>query len=109
MKILFYIDEIGGGGAERVMANLANGFIEKGEEVILVTSFPKSKEYTLSNRIKRYNLEEFQPLKRNFIKKKFWQNTKVKKNLSERKMRGCCIFFGRSKFSIDIFNIISPY
>lgn len=69
MKILFYINEIGGGGAERVMANLANGFSQKGHEVVLVTSFPRENEYFLLETIKRYNLDEKATVRREIIRK----------------------------------------
>ena len=38
MKIMFYINSIHHGGAERVITNLANEF-SKDNEVVLVTSF----------------------------------------------------------------------
>ena len=40
MKILFYISTIRGGGAARVMVNIANGMFEAGNEVCFVTNFP---------------------------------------------------------------------
>lgn len=69
MKILFYIDGIGGGGAERVVANLANGFTDRGQDVVLVTSFPREEEYFLLEKIKRYNLEERPPSTRELVRK----------------------------------------
>ena len=69
MKLLFYIDGIGGGGAERVIANLANGFAQRGEKVVLVTSFPRKNEYEISGRVVRYNLEQEQPKARKFLRK----------------------------------------
>ena len=38
-KVMFYINGIAGGGAERVITNLANGFEEKGYQSVMVTSF----------------------------------------------------------------------
>lgn len=58
MKIMFYINTLAGGGAQRVMANLANLFQENGDEVIFVTSYPVEKEYALSDGIIRKNLSE---------------------------------------------------
>ena len=58
MKIGFYINVIGGGGAERVVANLANQFSEDNNEVIVITSIRHEREYLLNERVKRYNLEE---------------------------------------------------
>lgn len=58
MKILFYISTICGGGAARVMVNVANGMIEIGNKVCFVTNFPADHEYTLDDRIKRISLEK---------------------------------------------------
>lgn len=58
MKIGFYINVIGGGGAERVVANLANQFSEDNDEVIVITSIRHEHEYHLNESIMRYNLEE---------------------------------------------------
>lgn len=77
MKILFYIDALGGGGAERVIANLANGMSLKGHDIILVTSFPLANEYKILSGIKRYNLEKFRPAKREFV----WKNIRRIKRL----------------------------
>lgn len=58
MKIAFYINAIHEGGAERVMVNLANEFADRGDEIILITSFKDSWEYPYSDKIKRYILED---------------------------------------------------
>lgn len=44
---MLYINAINGGGAERVMVNLAKCFSENGYETILVTSFRDTWEYPL--------------------------------------------------------------
>ena len=56
MKILFYINAISHGGAERVISNLANEFSNKGYDVTVVTSFPSEWEYFLTDGICRVNL-----------------------------------------------------
>lgn len=53
MRIMFYINTLSGGGAQRVMANLANLFVEDGDEVIFVTSFFAEKEYSLHEKVRR--------------------------------------------------------
>lgn len=58
MRILFYISTIRGGGAARVMVNVANGMMREGHDVCFVTNFPSVNEYELSEGIRRYNLEE---------------------------------------------------
>ena len=71
MKILFYINNIGCGGAERVMVNLANSFADIGWDVVLVTSTMEKNEYSLDNRIKRLIIlkenENYKFLKKNCI------------------------------------------
>ncbi len=58
MKIMFYINTLAGGGAQRVMANLANLFSDAGDEVIFVTSFPAENEYALDAAVDRRNLSQ---------------------------------------------------
>lgn len=72
MKIAFYINAIHEGGAERVMVNLANDFVNKCDDILLITSFKDEWEYPYSDKIKRYVLEreptEESKIKRNFIR-----------------------------------------
>lgn len=59
MKIAFYVNNsLSGGGAERVVANLANAFSENGYDVTVITSTITHNEYTLNSSIKRELLEE---------------------------------------------------
>lgn len=58
MKILFYINAIHDGGAERVMVNLAKYFSENGYETILLTSFRDTWEYKVEGNVRRLTLEE---------------------------------------------------
>lgn len=58
MRILFYINRIGRGGAERVMVNLSNMFNRIGYEVHLVTSFPTSNEYPVDEGVTRHTLSQ---------------------------------------------------
>lgn len=70
MKILFYISTIRGGGAARVMTNLANQFVQDDSEVYFVTNFPAEEEYFLEEKIIRYSLESVEskanPLLKNY-------------------------------------------
>ena len=55
-KILFYIDSMQKGGANRVMANLSTYFAQKGYQVVLVNDIMPSNiapEYTIDDRIRR--------------------------------------------------------
>ena len=70
MKIMFYINAIHHGGAERVMVNLAGGFASAGHDVSLVTSYRDTWEYPLSQSVRRLNLCDALPggfLKRNLV------------------------------------------
>lgn len=59
-KILLYIDNMLYGGANRVMANLANHFCESEHETILVNDRPYDEEcpgYAINGSVKRYYLD----------------------------------------------------
>ena len=58
MKVYFYINTLGGGGAERVVANLASNFAKTGQQVALITSFATKDEYNILQAVRRYVLEE---------------------------------------------------
>ena len=57
-KIVFYINCIANGGAERVISNLANQMDSAGCECIMVTSFRTPVEYPLNEGVKRYSLSD---------------------------------------------------
>lgn len=79
-KIMFYINVIDGGGAERVMTNLASQFSMHGIEVVFVTSYRAEVEYKLNEKVKRISLEDEEIL-----------TNRVKKNLSRiKKLRNIC-------------------
>lgn len=56
MKVVFYINSLCFGGAERVVCNLATQLSESGYEVVLVTSFPTEKEYVCGSKVRRIYL-----------------------------------------------------
>lgn len=58
MKIYFYINKLGDGGAERVTANLANQFNAAGHEVAVINTFRYESEYPLDSNITHYYLEQ---------------------------------------------------
>ena len=57
MKVLLYINVLGGGGAERVVANLANQLSDHGHIVGIITSFTVLNEYYINENITRFNLD----------------------------------------------------
>lgn len=59
-KILFYINTLSGGGAERAISNTASYFAEHGWNVILLTSFRTENEYSYSDKICRMSIEDEQ-------------------------------------------------
>ncbi len=57
-KLLFYINTISGGGAERVILQLAHHFAEVGYRSVLVTSFvDEGKEYAVPENVTRISIE----------------------------------------------------
>lgn len=55
--IVLYINILAGGGAERVMAQLANGLSARGYRVILVTTYIRTNEYPIDQKVERIILE----------------------------------------------------
>ena len=72
MKLLFYINILSGGGAERVVANLSNLFQADGNDVVLVNTYKTLNEYYVFNNVKRVYLEK----KCNENKSRFIKNIK---------------------------------
>ncbi len=83
-KIIFYINTISGGGAERVMTNLASQFAEDGYESILVSSFRTEDEYPLSPKVRRLSLEDGQ-IMQSFIKRNFSRIKKLREIIKREK------------------------
>lgn len=52
-KILFHINSLGKGGAERVVSLLANEFVKDGVEVVIATEWYAEEEYEVDSRVKR--------------------------------------------------------
>ena len=83
MKILFYINTLGSGGAERVMSNLANSFVNLADDITLVNSFPLENEYTLDKRIEHLYLEE-KKLEQNILKRNVSRTLKLRRLIKEK-------------------------
>lgn len=70
MRVAFYILNLSDGGAERVMASLANIFSKKGHDVYVITSFSVKGEYELNDKVKRIVLDDgkkYNKLLRNIV------------------------------------------
>lgn len=52
-KIMFHINSLGKGGAERVVSLLANEFARRGNEVIVATEWFDEEEYDVESKVKR--------------------------------------------------------
>ena len=83
-KILFYINAINGGGAERVMVNLAKDFANIGVKTVLVTSFRDSWEYPVDSKVSRLSLEDEQIIQSQ-IKRNISRISKLRKLLKQEK------------------------
>lgn len=59
-KILFHINILGKGGAERVVSLLADYFAKEGYQVKIITLWRAEEEYELSPAVTRINMEELQ-------------------------------------------------
>jgi len=55
-KILFHLNCLEQGGAERVVSNLANHFSKKGHEVVVTTQWQGEVEFRLDERVKRIHV-----------------------------------------------------
>lgn len=69
-RIMLFIPRMGNGGAERVMATIANYFVNKNIEIVLVTLTDPESFYELDKRIEivsaNYKIEKSSKLKRTF-------------------------------------------
>lgn len=83
-KIMFYINAIHYGGAERVMVNLAKYFSEAGYDTSLATSFRDKWEYPLAQTVKRITLEE-QEIKQSRLMRNLSRISKLRKICKEEK------------------------
>lgn len=83
MKLLFYINAIHQGGAERVIVNLANQFAEKGDEVTLVTSFEDYWEYPVSDKVTRYSFEQRDFEKEGFLRQNIKWTLKLRNTIKK--------------------------
>ena len=99
MKVLFYISTIRGGGAARVMVNIANGIAEKGYDVVFVTNFPDSHEYELSGKIKRFSIEQTEN-KGNVLAKNISRIKALKKILKEENPDVSVAFMRENNFRL---------
>ena len=83
MKLLFYINVLSHGGAERVISNVATMMSERGHQCVLATSYPLENEYHLGKKVLRYNLVQL-PIT-NFFKRNIYLTYKLRSLLKKEK------------------------
>ncbi len=96
MKILFYINAIHHGGAERVMVNLAKDFAKSGYETVLVTSFTDTWEYPVDENVKRISLTDNLP--DGFLKRNLFLVKKLRTVIKEEKPDSIVSFMAEPNF-----------
>lgn len=92
MKILFYINVLSGGGAERVIANLSNQFAASGDSVVLVTTYKTDNEYYVNSRVKRIYLEKATTTAQNRLVRNVSRIRKLRKTI-KREMPNVIVSF----------------
>ncbi len=80
--LLFYINAIHEGGAERVILQVAKHFAESGYKSVLVTSFVDENEYSVPDGVERISLEEKQ-VKQNKIQRNLRRVIALRKMLKK--------------------------
>ena len=55
-KVMFHINSLGKGGAERVVSLLANEFVKSGTEVVIATEWYSKEEYEVDSSVKRIHV-----------------------------------------------------
>ena len=83
MRIMFYINSLGAGGAQRVMSNLANYFAKNNDDIIFVTDHKTEEKYFLDEKIERIYL--FDDNLGNALKKNLDRIFKLRKNIKDSK------------------------
>lgn len=96
-KILLYINTIHGGGAQRVMVNLAQALARRGIETVLVTSFQRDKEYPLDESVRRICLEN-KPIKQSQLRRNISRILKLRRICREEKPDVVLSFMGEPNF-----------
>lgn len=95
-KILFYINTLERGGAERVISNLANQYAASGSKVYFATSNGADNEYPLEKEILRFNLMQ------NYISNKILKNIylvrKLRKIINDKKPDIVISFLNEANF-----------
>lgn len=96
MKVLFYINAIHHGGAERVIVNLSNIFVNRGIDVSLVTSFKDDWEYPCDKNVSRIVLNDKQIT--GFVKRNLFLTRALRKVIKSEKPDAVVSFMAEPNF-----------
>lgn len=98
-KIMFHINSLGKGGAERVVSLLANEFAKDGVEVVIATEWYAEEEYDLEPKVKRIHagLSETQE-KGNRIAKQWYRIHNLRKVLKQEKPQVVLSFCAKANY-----------
>ena len=107
MKLLFYINAIHDGGAERVMINLTKQFASSGHNVVLVTSFVDQWEYPVDEKVRRLSLER-EEIPRNRIARNLSRICKLRKICKEEQPDAVISFMAEPNFRMLLATIGLP-
>ena len=85
-KIMFHINSLGKGGAERVVSLLSGEFVKDNMEVVIATEWVEKEEYPISDRIRRIHvgLNEKQE-QASSIAKQWYRMANLRKAIREEK------------------------
>lgn len=106
INIMFYIGSLGNGGAERVITNLANYFADK-YNVILLTSYRASWEYSLDDKVKRLSIDDNLPSLRSKIIKNIMHIREIKRIIKKEKISLSVSFMGEPNIRNIFANLFS--
>ena len=81
MKILYFINALGGGGAERVLSMLANAHSERNDDVYIATNLKIPIVYNLNNKIRLFDMYDGIPETENDIYDKIYRYIKKISNI----------------------------
>lgn len=94
MKVLLYISILSGGGAERVMCQLANGLSEN-HEVILVAAYQTDNEYSVSTKVEKIYIDDSVDNKHSFR-----QIARLRKLINQRHPDVCLSFMPAPNYKL---------
>jgi glycosyltransferase involved in cell wall biosynthesis len=96
--LLFYINAINGGGAERVILQLAHHFADEGYRSVLVTSFvDEGKEYEVPDNVTRISIEQ-EEIKQSRLKRNISRIRALRRIVKKEKPAAVISFMAEPNF-----------